>query len=70
VALPEIEYFADDHSFRPYITCRIADPAKEAIQEVILGPKHQSNVNWVRAFLASVGLPHVRVSRSSIDSYR
>lgn len=69
-ALPDIEYFADDRSVRPYIPCLIADPAKEAIQEVVLGPKHISNVNWVRAFLTSVGLPHVRVVCSKIGSYR
>jgi len=70
VALPEIEYFADDNSIRPYIPCLIADPAKEAIREVVLGPKHTSKVDWVRAFLASVGLTHVLVRRSTIESYR
>ena len=70
VALPDIEYFADDHSVRPYITSLIADPAKEAVQEVILGPKHRTKLEWMRAFLASVGLSHVRVLRSSIESYR
>ena len=70
VALPDIEYFADDRTVRPFITCLIADPAREAIQEVILGPKHSSNANWVRAFLASVGLSHVKVTRSKIGSYR
>lgn len=69
-ALPEIEYFADDNSIRPFVSCLIADPAREAIREVVLGPKHSSNIDWVRAFLASVGLPHVQVKRSSIDSYR
>lgn len=70
VALPDIDYFADDHSVRPYITSLIADPAKDAIQEVILGPKNRTNPDWMRAFLASVGLQHVRVRRSSIESYR
>lgn len=70
VALVDVEYFADDFSVRPFISCLIADPAKEAIQEVILGPKHRSNINWMRAFLASVGLSHVKVSRSAIASYR
>lgn len=70
VALPDIEYFADEHSVRAYITCLIADPAREAIAEVILGPKHRTNIDWMRAFLASVGLSHVRVRRSSIESYR
>jgi hypothetical protein len=70
VALPDIEYFADEHSVRPYITSLIADPAREAIKEVILGPKHRTNPNWMRAFLASVGLSHVPVRRSSIESYR
>lgn len=70
VALPDIEYFADDHSVRPFITSLIADSAREAIQEVILGPKNRTNLEWMRAFLASVGLPHVRVRRSSIESYR
>lgn len=70
VALPDIEYFADDHSVRPYITSLIADPARDAIQEVLLGPKNRTNPDWMRAFLASVGLQHVRVRRSSIESYR
>ncbi len=70
VALPDVEYFADDHSVRPFITSLIADPAKEAIRKVILGPKHRTNPEWMRAFLASVGLSHVEVSRSSIESYR
>lgn len=70
VALPDIEYFADEHSVRPYITSLIADPAREAIQEIVLGPKHRSSLEWTRAFLESVGLPHVKVKRSAIDSYR
>lgn len=70
VALPDIEYFADDNSVRPYISCLMADPAKEAIQEVVLGPKHRSDANWMRAFLESIGLGHVRVKHSNISSYR
>jgi len=70
VALPEIEYFSDDRSIKPYISCLIADPAKEAIREVVLGPRHASKIDWVRAFLASVGLSHVVVKRSTIESYR
>lgn len=70
VALPEIEYFANDCSFIPYIPCLIADPAREVIREVVLGPKHTSKVEWIRAFLVSVGLPHVLVRRSTIESYR
>lgn len=70
VALPDIEFFADEHSIRPYITCLAADPARESIKEVILGPKHRTNLDWMRAFLTSVGLSHVRVRRSAIGSYR
>ncbi|MEI4197802.1 DUF2971 domain-containing protein [Roseovarius sp. E0-M6] len=70
VALPDIEYFADEHSIRPYITSLVADPAREAIEEVILGPKNRTSLEWMRAFLTSVGLPNVRVRRSAIDSYR
>lgn len=70
VALREVEYFADDYSVRPFISCLMADPARDAIQEVILGPKHRSNIDWVRAFLASVGLSHVKATRSAIESYR
>lgn len=70
VALPDIEYFADDHSIRPYVTSLVADPAREVIKEVILGPKNRTNLDWMRAFLVSVGLPHVQVRRSSIESYR
>lgn len=70
VALPEVEYFADKYSIRPFISCLIADPAREAIREVVLGPKHSSKPDWVRAFLTSVGLPHVLVKRSEIGSYR
>lgn len=70
VALSDIEYFSDDFSLRPYIPCLIADPAREAIQEVILGPKNRSNVDWFKAFLGSVGLEHVRVRMSEANSYR
>jgi len=70
VPLNEVEYFADDSAIRPYIPCLIADPAKNALREVILGPKHSSNINWVRAFLVSAGLSHVHVRRSTISSYR
>ncbi|MBO9441161.1 DUF2971 domain-containing protein [Phaeobacter italicus] len=70
VALPEVEYFANQYSIKPYISCLIADPAREAIREVVLGPKHTSKPDWVRAFLASVGLSHVAVKRSEIKSYR
>lgn len=70
VAMQQIEYFADEYSVRPFISCLMADPARAAIGEVILGPKHRSNIDWVRAFLASVGLPHVVVKRSHIESYR
>lgn len=70
VAWPDIEYFADEHSIRPYIKSLIADPAREAIKEVILGPKHRTSIEWMRAFLTSVGLSHVRVRRSAIESYR
>ncbi|WP_150120934.1 MULTISPECIES: hypothetical protein [unclassified Sulfitobacter] len=69
-SLPEIEYFADDSSIKPFISCLIADPAREAIQEVVLGPKHASKIKWVRAFLASLGLSHVTVKKSGIESYR
>lgn len=67
---PEIEYFADHSSIRPYIPCLVADPAVDAIVRVILGPKNRSDIGWVRAFLESVGLGRVSVSHSSIDSYR
>jgi len=70
LALPDIEYFSDEHSIRPYITALVADPASKAIEEVILGPKHRTNLEWMRAFLTSVGLSHVRVRRSAIESYR
>lgn len=70
MALAEIEYSADDCTIRPYITCLMADPARHAVQKVVLGPKHRSDINWVRAFLHSTGLSHVTVERSSIDSYR
>lgn len=69
-ALGDIRYCADDFSVRPFIPCLIADPAREAVQEVILGPKHRSDIDWMRAFLGSVGMPHVRVLRSGIESYR
>jgi hypothetical protein len=68
--LPDIEYFADSNSVRPYISCLLAGAATEAIREVVLGPTHRSNIDWMRAFLASVGLSHVVVKRSAIQSYR
>lgn len=70
VNLPEIEYFSDGTSIRPFIPCLIADPARLAVREVILGPKHQSNINWMRSFLQSIGLEHVKVIQSAHQSYR
>jgi hypothetical protein len=70
VALQEFKYFADDHSIRPFIECLIADPAKHAIHSVILGPKNATNIDWMTAFLATVGLDHVEVKHSSITAYR
>lgn len=70
VALADVEYSATDFSVRPFIACLMADPAKRVLREVVLGPKHRSDINWLRAFLASVGLPHVTVRRSTIGSYR
>lgn len=70
VALPEVEYDAGREAVRAYISCLIADPAVDAVSEVILGPKNRSDINWVRAFLQSVGLPKVSVLRSGIESYR
>ncbi len=70
VALVDIEYSSDEVTVRPFISCLVADPARDVINEVILGPKHRSNINWVRAFLTSVGLPHVNVTQSKIESYR
>ncbi|WP_309547091.1 DUF2971 domain-containing protein [Rhizobium rhizogenes] len=70
VNLPEIEYWAGETSIRPFIPCLIAEPAREAIKEVILGPKHQTNINWIRSFLQSVGLGHVKIITSEHASYR
>ena len=70
IAKTDIDFFADTASIRPYMSCLIADPAREAISEVILGPKHRTNIDWMRAFLSSVGLEHVRVSKSAHESYR
>jgi hypothetical protein len=68
--LPEIEYFAGETSIRPFIPCLIADPAREAIREIILGPKHQTDLNWMRSFLQHVGLGHVKVLTSEHESFR
>ncbi len=70
VALADVEYHADPTMLRPFVSCLIADPAKEVIREVVVGPKHRSDINWLKAFLASSGLEHVQVTRSKIESYR
>jgi hypothetical protein len=70
VSLPEMEYVASETSIRPYIPCLIADPAREAITEIIMGPKHQTDINWMRSFLRHVGLGHVKVLPSEHESYR
>lgn len=70
IASPVIKFLSDAHSIRPFVECSIADPAKNAVQAVVLGPKNRSDINWVRSFLGSIGFEHVRVARSSIDSYR
>lgn len=69
-ASPNLEFVADRQTIRPYVSCLIADQARLAIRRVVLGPKHRSDPNWVRAFLRSVGLADVAVARSAIDSYR
>nr|WP_269152340.1 DUF2971 domain-containing protein [Xanthobacter oligotrophicus] len=69
-SLPEIDFFATGTSVRPFISCLIADPAREVVREVILGPKHQSNINWMRSFLHKVGLGHVKVIPSAHENYR
>lgn len=70
VNLPELKYFSDGLTIRPYIEALIADPAKNVIDEIIIGPKNNSSIDWVRAFLDSLGLGHTKVKRSSITSYR
>ncbi|WP_299643223.1 DUF2971 domain-containing protein [Devosia sp.] len=70
VASSNIKFLSDGQSIRPYVECLIADPAKDVVQEVVLGPKHKSDINWVRSFLGGIGLGHVHVTRSAIDSYR
>ncbi|MFG1190402.1 DUF2971 domain-containing protein [Xanthobacter flavus] len=70
VSHPEIDFFADNTSVRPFIPCLIADPARNAVRDVILGPKHRSNTNWIRSFLEHVGLGHVNVIQSAHISYR
>ena len=70
VALADVEYHADPTMLRPFVSSLIDDPAKEVIREVVVGPKHRSDINWLKAFLASSGLEHVQVTRSKIESYR
>jgi len=65
-----VEFSADDDTIRPFVSCLISDEAKQAIRKVVLGPKHHSDANWVRAFLRSLGLDKVDVTRSAIESYR
>jgi hypothetical protein len=67
---PEIDYLATSRVIKPFIPCLIADPAREVIKRVVLGPKNQTNIEWVKAFLASRNLAHVEVERSKISSYR
>jgi hypothetical protein len=69
-AVGDIQYFADQTSVRPFIPSRMSNAASMAVREVVLGPKHRSDINWMRSFLASVGLPHVKVRLSAITSYR
>lgn len=70
VPLEEIRYNADHSSIRPFIPSLIADPAKAVIREIVLGPKHTSNISWFRSFLAAAGLTEVEVRCSTITSYR
>ena len=65
-----IEYQADVYSIKPFVSCLIAEPAKEVVQQVILGPRNRSDKHWVRAFLESIGLGHVQVAQSAVKSYR
>jgi hypothetical protein len=67
---PEVSYASAGNSIRPFIECLIADPAKDALASVTLGPRNTSEPAWVSAFLQSCGLGHVVVNRSSATSYR
>jgi hypothetical protein len=67
---PEISFRSSNSAIRPYIECLMADPAKEAIKSVILGPRNTSEPSWIRAFLDSCGLGHVKVTKSQASSYR
>ena len=67
---PEITYIAHQNGIRPTIECFIADPAKKVISEVLIGPKNRTDETWMVAYLARVGLGHVRVGRSSVKGYR
>jgi len=66
----EIQYFSADDKIKPYIEVELKGDAKNALVEVILGPKNRSNIDWVRAFLVSKGFGHVSVRKSFASSYR
>lgn len=67
---PEIKFASDQMRIKPFIECPIAEPVKMAIDCLVLGPRNQSDIDWVRVFLVRCGMPHVTVSRSTITSYR
>lgn len=65
----EVSYRHNNNSIAPYIICSIP-ASNQPIREIILGPKHPSHADWVRAFVESVGLKDIKVTRSSAMGYR
>ncbi len=66
----EVKFQADRKQVKPFIECVVPEAAKKAIVSVTLGPRNESNINWVRAYLKQLGMPHVQVKKSTATSYR
>lgn len=67
---PEIKFQADRKQIKPFIEWSFSESTKKAIFSLTLGPRNTSDLNWVRSFLADIGLPNVNVKKSAATSYR
>lgn len=67
--LANAEFRHNGSMFIPFINFPTDQFSPDLIQEVVLGPKHQTPIHVVRAFLRRNGFAHVKVEQS-VGSYR
>ncbi|WP_065328337.1 DUF2971 domain-containing protein [Tritonibacter mobilis] len=66
----EIKFLAKDTTIKPFIESDFSQSAIRALHEITVGPKHTSDIGWLRTFLDANELEHVTIHRSTAGSYR